>query len=683
MWVYGVFDREPKCIDLLHLRCPLIFVEKINKQFGSKIIFRDVSFHLRPKEKVGLIGENGTGKTTLFKVITGRESLDSGQVTLRKGLRYGLLEQDQEGGEESVLERVVLGDPYFLQVKNEMEKLEADQKFQDRYGMLQHEFERLGGYDREARAKIILQGLGFKLGQWEKPLNQLSGGWRMRVELSRILLQHPDVLLLDEPSNHLDLQSVIWLESFLQSYEGSILLISHDRKFLNTLTTRIFELDRATLTVYSGNYDDYEKQKESQRAQLESQAANQSRRIAEVERFIERFRAKNTKATQVQSRIKMLDKIERVKTAESSKSIHFRFPQPVRTGRNVLEMDKVTKYFGALKVYENFSITLERGCKVALAGENGAGKSTLLKMMAGVLLPDSGEVRQGVKVSRSYFAQHQGELLNFSHTVLESLQESASGLLRTQQRNILGAFLFSGDDVEKKVSVLSGGEKSRLALARMLCGNVAPWNKASLPTDTEALAPPSLILLDEPTNHLDIRSREHLAAVLADYEGSLVIISHDRFFLDGFVNKVWEICNGKVREYDGNYSEYEDAKSEGELIEEKGQARRVEKNAPTSSTLEKERKRKEAEERNLRYKKLKPLETRLEEVENRLETLMVENEKLQSELVDSGIYEEAQKDRLMKTMEQQRNLNDEEQTLMKEWDELTLSIEEVQKNLIP
>ena len=683
MWVYRVFDIEQKYIDLLHLGCPLIFVEKINKQFGSKIIFRDVSFHLRPKEKVGLIGENGTGKTTLFKVITGRESLDSGQVTLRKGLRYGLLEQDQEGGEESVLERVVLGDPHFLQVKKEMEKLEADQKFQDRYGMLQHEFERLGGYDREARAKIILQGLGFKLGQWEKSLNQLSGGWRMRVELSRILLQRPDVLLLDEPSNHLDLQSVIWLESFLQSYDGSILLISHDRKFLNTLTTRIFELDRATLTVYSGNYDDYEKQKESQRAQLESQAENQSRRIAEVERFIERFRAKNTKATQVQSRIKMLDKIERVQTTKNTKSIHFRFPQPVRTGRNVLEMDKVTKYYGALKVYENFSMTLERGCKVALAGENGAGKSTLLKMMAGVLSPDSGEVRQGVKVSRSYFAQHQGELLNFSHTVLESLQESASGLLRTQQRNILGAFLFSGDDVEKKVSVLSGGEKSRLALARMLCGNAASWNKSSLPTDSEASAPPSLILLDEPTNHLDIRSREHLAAVLSDYEGSLVIISHDRFFLDGFVNKVWDICNGKVREYDGNYSEYEDAKSKDQLVEEKKQARRVEKNVQTSSTLEKERKRKEAEERNLRYKSLKPLEARLEEVEKRLETLMVENEKLQSELVDSGIYEADQKGRLMKTMEQQRNLNDEEQTLMKEWDELTLSIEEVQKNLIP
>ena len=643
----------------------MIFVEKLNKQFGSKIIFRDVSFHLRPKEKVGLVGENGTGKTTLFKVIIGREPLDSGQVTLRKGLRYGLLEQDQEGGGESALERVVLGDPHFLQVKTELEKLEADEKFEDRYGELQHEFERLGGYDRDARSKIILQGLGFKPGQWDKPLDQLSGGWRMRVELSRILLQRPDVLLLDEPSNHLDLQSVVWLESFLKSYEGSVLLISHDRKFLNTLATRIFELDRSTLTIYSGNYDDYERLKEDKQTQLESQAANQNRRIAEVERFIERFRAKNTKATQVQSRIKMLDKIERVQTSESSKAIHFRFPQPFRTGKNVLELENVTKSYGALKVYDNFSVTLERGCKVALAGKNGAGKSTLLKMLAGVLLPDSGEVKQGVKVSRSYFAQHQGETLNFKHTVLESLQESAPGLLRTQQRNILGAFLFSGDDVEKKVSVLSGGEKSRLALARMLCGNAA--------SDTNA--PPSCILLDEPTNHLDMRSREHLAAVLSDYEGSLVIISHDRFFLDGFVNCVWEVADGHAREYNGNYSEYERAKLKEEPIEQEAKA--SERSVGTS--IEKERKRQEAEERNLRYKQLKPLEKRLVEVESRLEILMAENELLQSELADSNIYEADQKDCLMKTMEQQRNVKDEERGLMEEWDDLTLSIEQIQK----
>ena len=642
----------------------MIFVEKLNKQFGSKIIFQDVSFHLRPKEKVGLVGENGTGKTTLFKVIIGRESVDSGQVTLRKGLRYGLLEQDQEGGEESALERVVLGDPHFLEVKTELEKLEVEQKFQDRYGELQHEFERLGGYDRDARAKIILQGLGFKPGQWDKPLNQLSGGWRMRVELSRILLQRPDVLLLDEPSNHLDLQSVVWLESFLQSYEGSVLLISHDRKFLNTLATRIFELDRSTLTIYSGNYDDYEKLKEDKQAQLESQVANQNRRIAEVERFIERFRAKNTKATQVQSRIKMLDKLERVQTADSSKAIHFRFPQPVRTGKNVLELKNVSKSYGSLKVYDNFSVTLERGCKVALAGENGAGKSTLLKMLAGVLLPDSGLVMQGVKVSRSYFAQHQGETLNFKHTVLESLQESSPGLLRTQQRNILGAFLFSGDDVEKKVSVLSGGEKSRLALARMLCGNSSSNNNL----------PPSCILLDEPTNHLDMRSREHLAAVLSDYEGSLVIISHDRFFLDGFVNRVWEVADGHAREYNGNYSEYERVKLKEEPIEQEDKA--SEKSVSTS--VEKERKRQEAEARNLRYKKLKPLEKRLAEVESRLEILMAENEQLQSELADSNIYEANQKDRLMKTMEQQRNVKEEERGLMGEWDELNLSIEQIQ-----
>ena len=656
----------------------MVFVENLNKQFGSKIIFRDVNFHLRPKEKVGLIGENGTGKTTLFKVIVGKESFDSGQVTLRKGLRYGLLEQDYAGGEQTLLERVVFGDPYFMQIKKEMEKLESDQNFQDRYGELQYEFERLGGYDRETRAKIILQGLGFKQGQWDKTLNQLSGGWRMRVELSRILLQNPDVLLLDEPSNHLDLRSVVWLESFLLSYEGSILLISHDRKFLNTLTTRIFELDRGTLTIYSGNYDSYQRLKKEKQEQLESQAANQERRISEVERFIERFRAKNTKAVQVQSRIKMLDKMERIQTGEkSSKTIHFRFPQPVRTSRIVLEMQKVNKSYGALKVYKNFSVDVERGWKVALTGQNGAGKSTLLKMMAGVLMPDSGEVRLGVKVHRSYFAQHQEETLNLNHTVLESLQESAPRLLRTQQRNILGAFLFSGDDVEKKISILSGGEKSRLALAKMLCGSALSNNTIPMPVDLDGSAPPSLILLDEPTNHLDIRSREHLAAVLADYEGSLVIISHDRFFLDGFVNRVWEVTDGKVREYNGNYSEYEQTKCKEEPLDKKMKV--IGKNTPSSSSLEKEKKRKEAEERNSRYKQLKPLEKRLEEVESRLEILMMENAQLFSKLADPNLYDADQKDHLIKTIEQQKDLKKLEKELMKEWDQLTISIDQIQK----
>ena len=646
----------------------MIFIEKVALQFGSKVIFEDVSFHLRPKEKVGLVGENGTGKTTLFKVITGKTTPDSGKVVLRKGLRFGLLEQDLEVGRETVLERVVLGDPHFLKVKTEMERLESDQTYHERYGDLQHEFERLGGYDREARAKIILLGLGIKAEKWDHPLEQLSGGWRMRCELSRLLLQSPDVLLLDEPSNHLDLRSVVWLESFLKSYEGSVLLISHDRRFLNSLVSRTVELERGALSVYTGNYDDYERQKRERAELLESQAANQGRKIAEVERFIERFRAKNTKATQVQSRIKMLAKMERVQTTQGTKTIHFRFPQPVRTGRHVLEVKEVSKSYGPLKVYQNFSINFERGWKVALVGENGAGKSTLLKLMAGALEPDEGEVKLGANVSRSYFAQHQGETLNFKHTVYQSLEESAPGLLLTEKRNILGAFLFAGDDVEKKVSVLSGGERSRLALARMLCGGGSKGGNGK---------PPSLVLFDEPTNHLDMRSREHLAAVLSDYEGSLLVISHDRFFLDGFINRVWEVEGGVVKDYPGDYSDYEWEKSkEVQSVEaSSGSAKDL-----SSSQLNRERKKREAEERNQRYKNLKPLQTKLAKVESRLETLMGTNEALQTQLADAGIYEEDQKPRLLKTLAEQTTLKAEEKILMQEWDELTVAIEEIESS---
>ena len=645
----------------------MIFIEKVVLQFSSKVLFEEISFHLRPKEKVALIGENGTGKTTLFKVITGKITPDSGKVTLRKGLRFGLLEQDIEGGSQTVLERVVLGDPHFLKVKTEMEQLESDQTYHDKYGDLQHEFERLGGYDREARAKTILLGLGIKPDKWNQPRDELSGGWRIRCELARLLLQRPDVLLLDEPSNHLDLKSVVWLESFLKSYEGSVLLISHDRRFINSLVSRTIELERGALTIYSGNYDDYEKQKQEKAELLESQAANQSRKIAEVERFIERFRAKNTKATQVQSRIKMLDKMDRIETAQDTKSIHFRFPQPVRTGRNVFEMNAVSKSYGTLKIYEDFSIHLERGWKVALVGENGAGKSTLLKLMAGVLQPDEGEIKMGANVSRSYFAQHQGETLNLNHTVYQSLDDSVPGLLLTEKRNILGAFLFSGEDVEKKVSVLSGGERSRLALARMLCGGGA---------NSKSPCPPSLILFDEPTNHLDMRSREHLAAVLADYEGSLVVISHDRFFLDGFINRVWEVEDGSVKDYDGHYSHYEWEKSK-EVPNAKVSSSST-KDA-SSSKLDKERKRKEAEERNQRYKNLKPLQTRLQKVESRLEVLMQENDSLHTQLADAGIYEADQKSRLLETLEQENTLKAEEKILMQEWDELTMAVEQLQE----
>ncbi|MFQ5449476.1 MAG: ATP-binding cassette domain-containing protein [Nitrospinaceae bacterium] len=643
----------------------MIYLQNLSKGYGGKILFEEINFHLRPNEKVGLVGENGVGKTTLFRVIAGTESADSGKVILRKGARAALLAQELSSVEESVLDRVIRGDAHFDKVRREMERLEQDSRhpgegsgdWTHRYGELQHEFERLGGYGREAEAKSILSGLGFLSGQWDRPVSEFSGGWRMRVELARLLLQNPDVLLLDEPTNHLDLTSAVWLESFLKTYEGGVLLISHDRRFLNGIAERIAELGRATLTCYTGNYDDYETGKREQEIRLEAAAANQARRVAQVERFIDRFRAKNTKATQVQSRVKMLDRMERVETVTHTKKVAFRFPQPKRAGRIVLELSGIDKSYGSIPVYKNFSIRLERGWKVALVGKNGAGKSTLLKLMAGVLDFEKGKIKVGANVTRARFAQHHHETLDPSHTVMESLEAVAGHLPRTQKHNILGAFLFSGKEVDKKVSVLSGGERSRLALARMLA------------------TPASLLLLDEPTNHLDMRSIEILSAALADYEGTLCTISHDRYFLDGIINRVWEIEDQTVREYAGNYSDYQYAKSreaETESAEPSNDSLQ-EKNSPAK--VDRDRKRREAEIRNQRHRQLKPLQTRLAQVEQRLEQVMDEKQRTELELARQDIHREDQKTRLLKTLERHKELVCQEENLLREWDEVHESIE--------
>ena len=645
----------------------MIYLQNLQKQFGSKVLFKDLNFHLRPNEKVGLVGDNGMGKTTLFKVITRMEPLDAGEVNLRKGGRVALLAQEITDTDESIIDRVVMGDRHFRHVHSEMKRLENDvqlhkdspEKWEKKFGILQHEFERMGGYQREPKGKSILSGLGFRADQWNQPLAEFSGGWRMRVELARLLLENPDVLLLDEPSNHLDLRSVVWLESFLKTYEGSILLISHDRRFLNNIVQRVIELDRGTLTVYSGNYDAYERQKKERELLLVAAAKNQDRRIQEIERFIERFRAKNTKATQVQSRVKMLSKMERVQTSTRSKAVHFRFPQPARTGRMVMELSGIDKSYGDVTVYKNFSARLERGYKVALVGENGAGKSTLLKLAAGVIGQDRGEIEMGANVNRAYYAQHHSETLNPEHTVLESLETVAGHLLRTEKHNILGAFLFSGNEVDKKVSVLSGGERSRLALARMLA------------------SPASLLLLDEPTNHLDIKSSEFLAAALADYEGTICAISHDRYFLDGIINRVWEVEGGLVKEYLGNYSDYEKVKAEEEIAK-LSQAESVpDAGKNTQTTMDRERKRQEAEDRNRRHQKLKPLKSRLEEVEKNLERVMAKKDAAERELADPSIHQAAEKARLMNTLEIQKDLAQEESRLVIEWEEFSTSIEEL------
>ncbi|MCF8719731.1 ABC-F family ATP-binding cassette domain-containing protein [Nitrospina gracilis] len=648
----------------------MIQLQNLKKQYGPKVLFDGVGFHLKPGERVGLVGENGMGKTTLFRVIVGHEDVDAGRVHIRKGARVAMLSQELETVPQTVLERVVEGDARFAEVQKEMERLHNDTAFHDsnpeewsrRYGDLQHEFERHGGYERESRAQSILSGLGFRADQVHKPLETFSGGWRMRAELARLLLQSPDVLLLDEPTNHLDLQSVVWLESFLKTYEGSLLLISHDRRFLNALAGRIAELDRGKLTVYTGNYDDYERQKAERIAQLEAEAANQQRRVAEIERFVERFRAKNTKATQVQSRIKQLEKMEKVETHRGTKTIHFRFPQPGRTGRIVARLENVDKAYGPVTVYRDFSIQIERGMKIALVGPNGAGKSTLLKLLAAQVEADAGTIELGHNVTRAYYAQHHVEILNPQHTVLQSLDESAPQLTLTAQRNILGAFLFSGDDVDKKVGVLSGGERSRLSLARMLA------------------APAPFLLLDEPTNHLDIRSCEILAAALADFDGTVVTISHDRYFLDGLINRVWEVDGGQLKEYLGNFSHYEWMKRKEEERAAEAESKSAASEKTTPARRDKEQKRKEAEERNRRYRRLKPLKERAEALEKKLELVMGEKAELEERLADSDIYQERNKDTLMQSLARQKELTAEENTLLTEWDRVHYEIEALSDN---
>ena len=642
----------------------MIYLKNLNKQFGPKIILENVSFHLRPGERVGLVGENGAGKTTLFRIIMQADSADSGKVIIRKDTQAATLEQELDDFNGSVLERVMSGDPAFHAIQIEMSKLEkkmyADSNSEattSRYGELQHNFEQLSGYEREPKAYAILSGLGFSNDKIKKPISQFSGGWRMRVEMARLLLRNPGILLLDEPTNHFDLKSVEWLEGFLKNYGGSLLLISHDRRFLNSTVTRIVELDRGTLTNYPGNYNDFERLKKNRTLQLQSESANQKKRVNEIERFIERFRAKNTKAKQVQSRIKMLDKIELIETTTQTKTVGFRFPQPTRTSRTPIKLENIKKSYGELVVYNNFSISLERGFKIALVGENGAGKSTLIKLLAGITSHDSGKIEIGHNVTRAYYAQHQSDTLDSEKTVLESMTGQNQNLLRTQVRTILGSFLFSGDDVEKKVGILSGGERSRLSLARMLA------------------SPASLLLLDEPTNHLDIRSREVLSAALADYEGTLCVISHDRYFLDGFIDRVWEVNNGFVKEYVGNYSAYENLKIEEfeiELLKPKAAGK-----TPSASPYlqDRDRKRLEAEERNRKYKTLKPLKINLKTVEDQLENVLEKKITTQKTLANQNTYEPKSKELLLKTLKQQAQLATEEKTLTKEWEDLLSQIE--------
>ena len=532
----------------------MIQLEQISKSFGHRTLFEGITWQLQPGQRVGLVGANGAGKTTLCRILVGESEADAGKIHMPSGCRIGYLPQEIDvTASTPLLEFIVQGADHLLAMSRQLEALEAQlataptsqaSALALAYTQQQERFIQQGGYMLESQAKQIAHGIGFDKDQLTQPVVQLSGGWRMRALLSRLLLSAPDILLLDEPTNHLDIESIEWLEGFLHRYQGCVILISHDRYFLNRVVTHIARLTpHDGLRQLPGNYDDFLLWEAQEHDRLLAQKLQQDKEIARIEAFVDRFRYKASKAKQAQSRLKHLEKLERVevKAATPGGSGHvqnFRFPQPQRLPKVIVQASALTKAYGDHVVYDGADFLVQRGDKIALVGPNGAGKSTLLKMLAGALAPDSGQIVLSDRVERAYFAQHTVDQLDLSLTVTQEAQGASTLLTSGRARDVLAAFGFSGDTVNKRVSVLSGGEKMRLALAKML------------------LAPAGLLLLDEPTNHLDIESREMLEVALIDFEGAFCVISHDRFFLNHVATSVVHIEDRQITRYDGDYDYY-------------------------------------------------------------------------------------------------------------------------------
>jgi ATP-binding cassette subfamily F protein 3 len=682
----------------------MIQLEEISKSFGGQVLFRDLTWHITRGQRVGLVGPNGAGKTTLCRILTGEMEVDSGQVRRAKSATIGYLPQEiASAGDGTVLGHLLAGFPEVQRLEDEMELLAAEmaggedggaEDLMHRYGTLQHQYEALGGYSLEAKAKAILGGLGFAPDDFFKPLATFSGGWRMRAALGRLLLVAPDLLLLDEPTNHLDLESLQWLEDFLGAYEGTVVIISHDRYFLNRVVDRIAELELSRFALYVGDYDDYQAQKLLRQEQIEAAQRTQAEQIEKMERFIRKFRYKATKARQVQSRIKMLDRMERVEMVRAPKRIHFRMPQPPRSGTSVCELRKIRKAYGENVVYAGVDFRLLRGDRVALVGINGAGKSTLLKIVAGVLPFEGGERIPGHNVSIHYYAQHQLDALTPENSVLEELATVAGTEMQPRLRAILGAFLFSGDDVEKPVAVLSGGEKSRLALAKML------------------LRPANLLCLDEPTNHLDVTAREVLEEALEQFDGTMLFISHDRYFINRIATKVVEVKDGGLWDFAGDYDYYLEKSAEsrepraerqdarGPRAESReGSARTTEPRAESREPREagkagpvrqpvasadrrpesaaraktKEARRAEAEARQRKSRAIAPLRARLRELESEIAGIEARVRDLNDRLANPDLYRDSESAR--EVARERKALEEQAATLYGKWEELALRLE--------
>jgi len=525
----------------------MLAFSKVSKQYGGQILFVDSSFQVNPGEKVGLVGPNGAGKSTVFRLIVGDEQPDDGIIERPKNLRIGYFRQDVGNLRgRSVVAETVAGAGEAAELGHEMAALEAQMAEVDadldalvaRYGEVQARYQVLGGYELEPRAEAILLGLGFRADQLQADVGTLSGGWKMRVALAQILLARPEILLLDEPTNYLDIESILWLEEFLRQYPGAVVMTCHDREIMNRVVAKIVEIDSGEIRCYSGNYDFYEQARVLETERREAEYARQQAMLAKEARFIERFKAQAAKAAQVQSRVKMLDKIEKVEPPRRIIEQSFEFRTPARSGDDVVKLDEVRKAYGERVIHDGFSLIVRRCERWAVMGENGAGKSTLLKMIAGVLNPDTGSASIGASVSLGYYAQNLMDGLDGERTVLEELQAHAPLANQGTLRNLAGAFGFQGDDVHKAIRVLSGGERARVALAKIL------------------FDAPNLLVLDEPTNHLDILTKRALVRALKDYQGTLIFVSHDRQFLRAMADHVLELGQGGPRVYGGSYDEY-------------------------------------------------------------------------------------------------------------------------------
>ena len=623
---------------------------------------------------MGLVGPNGSGKTTLFKLILGEESIDDGEILIAKGVKIGYLPQEVISFRgNTVLDEVLKSLTSITSLQDKMKILEEElssiedpkrqEKLAKEYGKLQERYTILGGYGLEAEAKQILQGLGFKESDFNRATDELSGGWLMRIALAKIILQSPDLLLLDEPTNYLDLESLIWLENFLVNYPGAMVIVSHDRVFLNHLIDRIAEIEGQKIDLYYSDYDHYLEEKEARIQILEATYKTQQRKIEQTERFIERFRAKNTKSSQVQSRIKMLEKIERIELPEKKKEIRFRFPAPARSGHKVVEVKNLHKSYGEIGVYQGIDLNLYRGDKVALVGPNGAGKSTLLKILAGVLDFEEGEVVVGKDVTRAYFAQQQFDILHSENTVFEELLSIATDETQTELRTLLGTFLFSGEEVEKKVSVLSGGEKSRLVLTKML------------------LKPANFLLLDEPTSHLDIPSRNVLEMALKQFQGTICLITHDRHLINQIANKVMEIDRGTLHLFPGNYDYYLYKKQQIQLEEAQKEVGVMHASPlplpKKSSYKDKKERRRKAQQMDQFRRQWVSLEKRFQEVEKSLNEATQTLDDLNQRLSDTSLY--LNQKEAYETIQTHKKTQERVKELSQLWESLALKLEEMNR----